>query len=55
MNMNQTLIMIGDWPVRVLDALLGFGGVVLVADQIHHAVGISGPNGRRQIAAGAVG
>jgi DNA recombination protein RmuC len=30
MNMNQTLIMIGDWPVRAIDALLGFGGLVLL-------------------------
>jgi len=30
MNMNQTLIMIGDWPVRGIDALLGFGGLVLI-------------------------
>ncbi len=30
MNLNQTLIMIGDWPVRAIDALLGFGGLVLI-------------------------
>jgi DNA recombination protein RmuC len=30
MNMNQTLIMIGDWPVRGIDALIGFGGLVLI-------------------------
>jgi DNA recombination protein RmuC len=30
MNMNQTLIMIGDWPVRAIDALIGFGGLVLI-------------------------
>ncbi len=30
MNLNQILVMIGDWPVRVIDALLGFGGLVLV-------------------------
>jgi len=30
MNVNQTLIMIGDWPVRGIDALIGFGGLVLI-------------------------
>ena len=30
MTMNQTLIMIGDWPVRAIDALFGFGGLVLI-------------------------
>src|SRR3954453_11923441 len=30
MNLNQILVMIGDWPVRVIDAFIGFGGLVLV-------------------------
>jgi DNA recombination protein RmuC len=30
MNINQTLIMIGDWPVHAIDALIGFGGLVLI-------------------------
>jgi len=30
MNLNQILVMIGEWPVRVIDALLGFGGLVLI-------------------------
>ena len=28
--MNQILFMIGDWPVRAGDALIGFGGLVLI-------------------------
>jgi DNA recombination protein RmuC len=28
--MNQILVMIGDWPVRAIDALTGFGALVLV-------------------------
>jgi DNA recombination protein RmuC len=30
MTMNQILVMIGDWPVRIIDALIGFGCIVLV-------------------------
>ena len=30
MNLNQTLIMIGDWPVRAIDTLIGFGALVLI-------------------------
>src|SRR6516162_6186600 len=29
-GMNQILFMIGDWPVRAGDALIGFGGLVLI-------------------------
>jgi DNA recombination protein RmuC len=28
--MNQTLFMLGDWPVRLTEALLGFGGLTLL-------------------------
>jgi DNA recombination protein RmuC len=28
--MNQILVMIGDWPVRAMDALVGFGALVLL-------------------------
>jgi DNA recombination protein RmuC len=28
--MNQILVMIGDWPVRAIDALTGFGALVLI-------------------------
>jgi DNA recombination protein RmuC len=28
--MNQILVVIGDWPVRAIDALIGFGALVLV-------------------------
>jgi DNA recombination protein RmuC len=28
--MNQTLFMFGDWPVRMTEALLGFGGLTLI-------------------------
>jgi len=30
MTMNQILVTIGDWPVRAIDALIGFGGLVLI-------------------------
>src|SRR5262249_42622286 len=29
-GMNQTLFMIGDWPVHAGDALIGFGALVLI-------------------------
>jgi DNA recombination protein RmuC len=29
-GMNQILVVIGDWPVRAIDALIGFGALVLV-------------------------
>ena len=28
--MNQTLFMFGDWPVRLTEALLGFGALTLI-------------------------
>ena len=28
--MNQTLFMLGDWPVHLTEALLGFGGLTLL-------------------------
>jgi len=44
--MNQILIMIGDWPVRAIDALVGFGALVLVLLLvIAIAVGRSGRRG----------
>ena len=28
--MNQILFLIGDWPVRISDALIGFGALILI-------------------------
>ena len=28
--MNDIIFMLGDWPVRVVDALIGFGALVLI-------------------------
>src|SRR3569832_11563 len=29
-GMNETIFMVGDWPVRTIDALIGFGALVLI-------------------------
>src|SRR5215204_6152257 len=29
-GMNEILFLIGDWPVRIMDALIGFGGLALI-------------------------
>ena len=28
--MNEIIFMLGDWPVRTVDALIGFGALVLI-------------------------
>src|SRR5215204_3528550 len=29
-GMNEILFLIGDWPVRIMDALIGFGALALI-------------------------